>query len=245
MIVAHRGASVDHAENTLEAFDAAVEAGADAVEFDVRVTSDEHAVVLHDAEVDRTTDGSGLVRGMNLDAVRRLQITSGGGTTGVPTLVEVLTLVSGRVAVDIEIKNIPGEPDFEPDRERAVALVHAGLDAVAFVGDVIVSSFNPLSIAASRDTRPEISTGLLTDVGIDAEAAIRFAADQGHGWVLPFVDRVLEVLDRAPTAAHDAGLLLGTWLTDEPEVALRLLGAGVDAVATNDPARIAAARRGA
>jgi glycerophosphoryl diester phosphodiesterase len=200
-------------------------------------------VVLHDADVDRTTDGTGLVRSMPLDRLKRLRISTSTGTTRIPTLAEALATLSGRVAVDIEIKNLPGEPDFEPDRERADELVHEALDATAFVGDVIVSSFNPLSIAASRQRRPDVATGLLTDVGVDAEAAARFAASEGHRWVLPFIERVRDALDRAPTDAHEAGLLLGTWLTDDPEIATALFAGGVDALATNDPARIVEARR--
>lgn len=238
LIVAHRGASKDHPENTLEAFEAATVAGAGAVEFDVRVTSDGHAVVLHDASVDRTTDGAGLVRDLTLEQVRCLRINTSEGDTGVPTLREVLESLSGRVAVDIEIKNVPGEPDFDPDREVAVELVHAALDEVAFVGEVIVSSFNPRSIDASRSARPEIATGLLTDVDVAAEAAIRFASVHGHRWVLPYVDRVREGGDGVAARAHGVGLRLGVWITDDPDVALALFRSGVDAVATNDPARI-------
>jgi glycerophosphoryl diester phosphodiesterase len=238
LIVAHRGASREQPENTMAAFEAAVDAGAGAVEFDVRVTADGHAVVLHDATVDRTTDGSGLVRGMTLDAVKRLRIA--GGTAEVPTLGEVLRALSGRVAVDIEIKNVPGEPDFEPDREQAVQLVHAALDDVAFVGDVIVSSFNPLSLAASLRMQPDVPTGLLTSADVDVEAAIGFVADQGFRWTLPYVGRLRDAADRAALAAHAAGLLLGTWITDDPSQAIALFDAGVDAVATNDPRALAA-----
>lgn len=241
LLVAHRGASAEQPENTLAAFEAAVAAGAGAVEFDVRVTADGHGVVLHDATVDRTTDGSGLVRDLTLEQVKRLRIA---GSEGVPTVLEALAALSGRVAVDIEIKNVPGEPDFEPDRETAVELVHAALDDVAFVGDVIVSSFNPLSLTASKHLRPEVATGLLTGVEVDAEAAIRFAADQGHRWVLPYLGQLLGTGARSPGSAHAAGLLLGTWITDDPEVAAALFDAGVDAVATNDPRAIVQRLRG-
>lgn len=239
LIVAHRGASHEEPENTMAAFEAAVGAGAGAVEFDVRVTVDGHAVVMHDATVDRTTDGSGLVCEMTLDAVKRLRIPAGGGSAEVSTLGEVLRALSGRVAVDIEIKNVPGEPDFEPDSEQAVERVHAALDDVAFVGDVIVSSFNPLSLAASKRMRPDVPTGLLTTAEVDARAALRFVADQGFRWALPYIGQVRDVAERAASSAHDAGLLLGTWITDEPAEAIALFDAGVDAVATNDPRPLA------
>lgn len=246
LVVAHRGASAEEAENTLEAFELAVSLGADAVEFDVRITADGHAVVLHDATVDRTTNGAGLVRDLTLADVRALAIATADGTmTRVPTLAEALAVVSGRSAVDVEIKNIPGEPDFEPARERAVEALHDALDATAFVGDVIVSSFNPLSIAASKTMRPEVPTGLLSEPGVDAGAALAYAAKVGHDWVLPFAGRVMAAGPSFPGAVHDAGLLLGTWIVDDPAEALALFDAGIDAVATNDPRRIVEARRSA
>ncbi|MEP6758172.1 MAG: glycerophosphodiester phosphodiesterase [Actinomycetota bacterium] len=240
--MAHRGASAEEAENTLESFALAVEVGAGAVEFDVRITADGRAVVVHDPAVDRTTDGGGLVRSLTLAEVKALRIlTASGARTVVPTLTEALELLSGRAAVDIEIKNVPGEPDFDPQRELAVDAVHRGLDDVGFVGDVIISSFNPLSIAASRAARPDIPTGLLTEPSVDAVAALRYAADQRHVWVLPFARRVTEAGSLFPEAVHEAGLLLGTWITDDPDEAVALVRSGVDAVATNDPRRIVAA----
>jgi glycerophosphoryl diester phosphodiesterase len=240
--VAHRGAPTERPENTLAAFEAAVDARASAVEFDVRVTADGRAVVIHDAGVDRTTDGAGLVHELTLAEVLRLRIDGPGGRSlAVPTLHEVLASLSGRIAVDIEIKNVPGDPDFDPDDEVAVRLVHRALDDVAFVGDVIVSSFNPRSLVASRDARPDIPSGLLTDVGVEAEAGLHYAGEQGFTWVLPFADRVVEAGDGFAPAVHAAGLLLGTWIVDEPTRARALLLAGADAVATNDPRAIVAA----
>ena len=101
------------------------DAGAGAVEFDVRVTADGHAVVIHDAAVDRTTDGAGPrprpdPRGDPVAAIARVRRR----VARVPTLHEVLARFSGRVAVDIEIKNLPGDPDFDRPDEVAVRLVH-------------------------------------------------------------------------------------------------------------------------
>jgi len=241
--VAHRGDSAHLPENTLEAFDAAIGAGAEVVEFDVRMTADGVPVVMHDATVDRTTEGSGLVRSMTLEEIRSLRIRRpGGGAAGVPTLQDVLRALAGRAAADIEIKNVPGDADFDPDREDAVDATLAALEAVGFDGPVIVSSFNPLSLAHCRRTAPEVPTGLLTDPSVDADAGLTFASEQGDAWVLPFAGAVLAAPGFAERA-HAAGIRVGTWVSDEPAEAVALMRAGVDAVATNDPRAIVAARR--
>lgn len=229
LVVAHRGASLEHPENTIEAFEAAIDLGADAVEFDVRMTADGHAVVMHDPDVSRTTDGSGLVADMTLEEIR---------TLGVTTVEEALRCLSGRVAADIEIKNLPGEPDFRPDREPAVEATLAALDAVGFSGQVIVSSFNPASIAHSRALRPEVPTGLLTEYEVDAEDALMRATSLGHPWVLPFVLKVLESSEGFVDRVHAGGALLGVWIADDPGTARLLFELGADAVATNDPRAI-------
>jgi glycerophosphoryl diester phosphodiesterase len=233
LVVAHRGASVEQSENTIPAFEAAIDAGADAVEFDVRMTADGHAVVMHDPDVSRTTEGTGLVSEMTLEEIRKL---------GVPTLEETLECLAGRAAADIEIKNLPGEPGFTPDREEAVEATLAGLDSVAFLGQVIVSSFNPASIAHSRALRPDVPTGLLTEYEADAEEAFARATDEGHAWVLPFVLKVLEAGGGFADRVHAAGALLGVWIADDPDTARRLFELGVDAVATNDPRAIVPVR---
>jgi glycerophosphoryl diester phosphodiesterase len=245
LLIAHRGASAVEAENTLAAFEAAIVAGADAVEFDVRVTADGAAVVMHDPDVGRTTGGRGLVRDLTLEEVKRLRIRTVEGAVEVPTLAEALRCCSGRVGVDVEIKNLPGEPDFEPDRQTAVEATLAALDEVSFSGSVLMSSFNPLSIAHVHRLAPDVQTGLLTDRDVDATVAIAYAAAEGHTWALPFIRSVLGTGEQVVAEAHAAGLRLGVWITDEPTEAVRLWEAGVDAVATNDPASLTAARMAA
>ena len=242
-MVAHRGASAHEAENTLPAFEAAIAAGADVVELDVRMTADDVAVVMHDADVSRTTDGTGLVRDLALADLKELRIrTADGGGTEVPTLEEALVCLSGRAAVDVEIKNIPGEPDFDPGREPAVESTLRALASVGFEGLALVSSFNPLSIARSRELAPHVPTGLLTTEEVEAEVAIAFAHEQGHPWVLPFTGAVLAGGASVAEQAHALGMRLGTWITDDPAVAVELMRRGIDAVATNDPAALVAAR---
>src|SRR5207249_2923525 len=108
-VVAHRGASATYPENTLESFEGAVESGADVVELDVRMTADGALVILHDADLSIATDGTGFVHERTLQEVKRLDAgVRLGRRAEVPTLEEVLTALSGRVGVNLEIKNLPG-----------------------------------------------------------------------------------------------------------------------------------------
>ncbi|HTQ56691.1 MAG TPA: glycerophosphodiester phosphodiesterase family protein [Bryobacteraceae bacterium] len=110
VVIAHRGEHRAHPENTLPAFQAAVDAGADYFELDVRTTADGHLVLMHDATVDRTTNGSGAVRRLTLDQIRKLDAGAKFGPrfagTRVPTLAEALRLARGRIGVYVDSKDI-------------------------------------------------------------------------------------------------------------------------------------------
>jgi len=110
-ISAHRGFSARAPENTLPALEAALEAGAHVAEIDVRLTRDGKLVVMHDADVDRTTDGSGPVKALTLREVKKLDAGRWFDRkyTGikVPTLDEVLTWSRGRLGLLIDMKNYP------------------------------------------------------------------------------------------------------------------------------------------
>ena len=95
-IYAHRGASAYAPENTLPAFQAAMEQGADGIELDVHLSRDGELVVIHDEELDRTTNGTGLVKDHTLAELKKLCADngmSGYGDVRIPTLQEVLELV--------------------------------------------------------------------------------------------------------------------------------------------------------
>jgi glycerophosphoryl diester phosphodiesterase len=227
----------------LESFEPAPAPPPDAIEFDVRLTADGAPVVMHDATVDRTTDGRGPVRAMSLAEIGALRVQASDGSTQVPTLHETLELVSGRIGIDVEIKNIPGEPDFDGQGQPVVEAVLEALTAVGFTGPVMVTSFNPWSVAWAREREPQLITGLLTDPGVEAPVALAFAREQGHPWVLPFSGMVTAAGPSWPADVHALGMSLGTWVVDDPTAALALMRSGVDAVATNDPGLLVTARR--
>lgn len=237
IVVAHRGASAAYPENTLASFQGAVEARADMVELDVRLTADHVAVILHDPDVASTTDGVGFVHTLTLAELKRLNASGGQGPPAeIPTLREALDLLSGRVGIDIEIKNLPGEPSFDSPREAVAEEVVALLHDSRFQGAVLVSSFNWLSIERVQDLDPAIPTGFLTTAAIDPWASLVYAKSRGHLYVLPQAPALYEAGASFVEDAHREGIQVGTWTVDDPGAIERLFTMGVDAVATNDPA---------
>jgi glycerophosphoryl diester phosphodiesterase len=101
-VISHRGEHLAHVENTLPAFQAAIDAGADYFELDVRTTSDGRLVLMHDRSVDRTTNGKGLVRDLTFDQIRALDA----GGSQVPTFEEALDLAHGKIGVYVDSKDI-------------------------------------------------------------------------------------------------------------------------------------------
>jgi glycerophosphoryl diester phosphodiesterase len=233
VIVAHRGASSTRPENTLASFEEAIALGAQVVELDVRLSRDGVPVVMHDALVDRTTDGAGLVHELRADELTELRVGSDGA---VPTFAEALETMNGRAAVAIEIKNIPGDPAYDPVREPIVEAVHAELERSAFDGVPLVISFNPRSIEASKALAPDVPTGFLTTDLVDPREAVAYAVSKQHDMVLPGTRAAIPAGESFPQEVHAAGLAVGTWTVDDAETVRMLLERGFDAVASNDPA---------
>jgi glycerophosphoryl diester phosphodiesterase len=239
-VVAHRGDPLRHPENSIEGFISALRAGANAVEFDVRLTRDAEPVIMHDPDVARTTDGRGLVHELTLAEIRDLRLV---GTSRVPTLAEALDAVSSLGGgVDIEIKNLPGEPDFEPEAERTLEATLSVLREARFSGSVLISSFNPTTIKRSIELAPEVWTGLLIIDAVDPSDALFAAIAEGYAFILPSVPSLVDAGPALIRRAHEADVRVGAWTADDPEMVRRLLGWGIDAVATNDPAMAAVAR---
>ena len=233
--MAHRGASARVPENTIAAFQAAVEEGADVVELDVRLTEDAIPVVFHDPDVTSTTDGTGYVHQLTLAEVKRLDASPGEHERHeVPTLAEALDAIRG-VGVNLEIKNLPGEPDFDSPREATLEAAVGILREVRFDGPVLVSSFNWLTIERARELAPEIRTGFLTIAPIDPWAALVYVRSRGHDFVLPQSPALLGAGADFVREARSEGVRVGTWVVDDADTLSMLYSWGIDAVATNDP----------
>ncbi len=247
-VVAHRGASAAAPENTLVAFEAAAAAGADAVELDVRRTRDDAVVVLHDERLERTTQLSGPVGTMNAAEVRRADagwrfVDSVGGHAfrdrgiGIPTLEEALDCCARHVlAVNVEIKNIPGREGFDPActlARRVASLVAERREA----DRVVLSSFNLLDLHAVREVAPQVGVAWLTVGTMDPRVALDVVVEQGLGG-LHAAGAALGGETAAVVAglAEAAGKWLMAWTVDDADKIRALAAAGVDAICTNEPA---------
>lgn len=221
-VIAHRGASADYPENTVEAFRASAPLGANWVELDVRRTADGALAVHHDAHLG---DGRAIV-----------EIVAADLPAHVPSLAEALEACRP-LGVNVEIKNSPHDVDFDP----AAALVEPVVAAIAACSQpIIVSSFHPPTLDRMRAVDPSVDTALLTFDLSDPARTISDAVAAGHAALHPF-DRT--VTHELVELAHAAGLLVNVWTVDDPARIHELAEMGVDGIVTNVPAVAAAVLR--
>ncbi len=225
LVVGHRGLrQTQPVENTPAAFAAAAAAGADWVELDVRRSADGVAVVHHDPSFG----------GVEIVARTARQL----GAAGIHTLHEVLTTMPVKLGVILEVKNLPGEPDFD-EGEAVAGLVAAAVRELMAGRQLLTSAFSPLTVAALRDALPEIATGLVHFDSLGLAVATEIAAEYGAQVIVSHGGS--PGLDAATIAAlHDEGLGLLVWTVNEPAQAQSLAALGVDGLLTDDPAALRA-----
>lgn len=223
LILGHRGASAHAPDNTLRAYALAVAQNADGIELDVRRTADGELVLHHDAAV----EGVGRLIDLTLEEVRA-------ALPDVPTLDEMLA-VTRDLLLNIEIKNHPGDPDFDPEHTLAYDVVR-WVETQQLAERVVVSSFNWDTTARCRDTNAAVPTGqLLWGAGTVADYAPE-VADRGHQWILPPDAMLGDTAGEQIQLAHDHGLQVVVWTVDDPHRMTQLAASGIDGIITNDPA---------
>ncbi len=218
LIYAHRGVSVHHPENTLRAFRHALAIGVDGIELDVHATADGIPVVIHDRDIERTTDGAGYVDEMPL---ARLATFDAGDGERVPTLAEVLALVGDATQLDIEIKGV--------GIERAVLEVLAEHPTVRWA----ISSFDWNTLRTARRLDQVAELWPLAERVCDDLVAI--AAELASPAVSLFAGAY--TTETAPKL-RDAGLRVVVWTVNDPREARRVADLGAFALCTDDPQRI-------
>lgn len=233
--IAHRGASRVAPENTLAAFHTALALGADGVELDVRLSVDGVPVVIHDATVDATTDGTGRVDALTLAQLKQLDAGSSFRPTfageRIPTLAETLEALGDSLLFNIELKG--GDPFDHGLEQRVVDLIEGS----SAEGQVLLSSFSPFALRRIQQRNPHIPTGLLYTcsrwrlvVRLAHAVMLRPAAalHPCHAIVNP--DLI--------AWARARSMRVHVWTTDDVADLRRLISWGVDGIITNAPDRL-------
>jgi glycerophosphoryl diester phosphodiesterase len=220
-VLAHRGGTGPWHENSLEAFSAALQLGADGVELDVRLSADGEPVVHHDAE----SPGSGPIHLLRHDEL----------PGWVPSLEQALATCAGAI-VNVEIKNIPTDPGSDPSNliSGVVASVLAeGAGDRPWPGHIIVSSFWPDALVAVGQAYPAAVLALLVHPAFDVRSALDTASGLECAALHPHHSQV----DTGLVAeAHGRGLAVATWTVNSPEDIDAVIEAGVDVVITDSVA---------
>lgn len=199
-IIAHRGASAFATDNTLEAFELAVEQDADMIEFDVRVTADGALVAFHDR----------AVGGRAVASLTHPDVAAAAGYA-VPTLDEVLALARGRIGLDVELKELAAT-------EAAIAAVRRQFTA----DEVVVTSFLDEAVATVRSIWPDVPAGLLLHEDGVSSAAGALGRATACGASAVALEEALAA--RVGTAwARAAGLDVFVWTVNQPAALRRLL----------------------
>lgn len=204
----------------MAAFRLALELGADAIELDVHATTDGHLVVMHDASVNRTTDGSGELAGLRLTEIRALDAGRWYGMKfageRVPLLEEVLEFARGRLLVDVELKVAGVEAE-------AMTLVRK----TGMTDSVLVTSFLPAPLERCRALAGDVPVGLL-----HRGDAVDRARSMGAQVFLPSIDALTPEL---AGACRQAGLRIIPWVITTAGQAQGALTAGVNGIIASDP----------
>jgi glycerophosphoryl diester phosphodiesterase len=235
-IIAHRGFSARAPENTLAAIEAAIDADADAVEFDLHVTADGTPVLFHDATLERTTDGEGALSDRTLAQLRGLDAGSWFAPEfagePIPTLAEAL----GRLRAPIRrvYPEVKGYRSLD-DLGRMVDIVseHRLQERTAFI------SMDWTALEHIRGLHANLGIGYIVEKASRAREGIERAAGDAHA----LVDFKASLLLEDRTLAEEAGrrgVELAVWTVDEPTDAARLLDLGVPRITTNRVAELTA-----
>jgi glycerophosphoryl diester phosphodiesterase len=238
LLLAHRGASADAPENTLDAFAEAVKQGADGVELDAMVCGSGEVVVCHDERLDRLAGRPWEVRHMPWWKLKGADVGTplGFGPARIPLLEEVLDLLPAHFLINIELKCDRFE-DGGLSQKVAELVTRRGL-----AERVVVSSFNPLCLFRLAAAAPTLRRGFLIDPdkpwGVQAHVVSPLVSSHS---VHPYHEACTPA---RVEGWHAAGLRVAVWTVDAPERARELAAMGISYLITNRPGALRAALRG-
>ncbi|MDI6720506.1 MAG: glycerophosphodiester phosphodiesterase [Methanomicrobiales archaeon] len=213
LIVGHRGAAALGPENTLRALTEGMKC-ADYVEIDLRLSRDGIPVVIHDATLERTTNGRG---GVQDRTAAELQELDAGGGERIPTLAEAIELVRGRCGLVVELKETRGIEMI------CTVLRESGMERIGIV------SFHTESLRKARTLLP-VPTGLI--FSRESGTALQAAEEDAIDWILPKYPLLTRTLVEM---AHERGRKVIAWTLNAAPAIRRARDLGVDGIASDDP----------
>ncbi len=235
-VIGHRGSSGTAPENTLASFHQAIDAGADMVELDVRLTKDFFLVVLHDRDVRRTTNGSGKIWNLTLEELRRLDAGSWFSPefTGerIPTLRQVMELLPQNVLLNMEVKT-------DGDPRKRIAMEEACILAVLekkFEERVLISSFDHRFLRRLHFLYPRIPTGALYHPVRDAAKKPSGISRRIGAGV--FICGRTQLRQRFVDDARAHKIMTACYVVNTPQQLEKVVRLGVNAVVTDFPKRM-------
>jgi glycerophosphoryl diester phosphodiesterase len=230
ILFGHRGANLHAPENTLAAFKLAYKLGADGIELDAKLTKDRQVVVIHDATVDRTCNGTGIVRFMNLTEIQTLD--AGGKFDAkfkgekVPKLDEVFESLGKKLLINVELTNYADPKDDLPEKVAGLVKKHK------LEYDIIFSSFHPTTLRRIQKLLPETPAGLLAFPGFPGALSRSFI---GRRWsphlIHPYFSDVNEAFVKKEMRW---GRKINVWTVDDNTEMERLIHLGVNGIITDD-----------
>ena len=239
VIFAHRGASAHAPENTLSAFELALAQNADAIELDVKLSADGHAVVIHDHTLDRTTGIHGRVKDCSLAELQSLDAGSffSEKYSGekIPTLEQVFEAVGNRTFINVELTN------YTTPRDSLVETVCMLVKKFGLQERVLFSSFFASNLSKAQAYLPEVPRGLLAFDGLLGAWARSFGFNFGRYQALhPYLK---DVTPQQVQRVHRLKRRIHVWTVNAVEDMHRLFDWGVDAIFTDDPQLAVQVRR--
>jgi len=233
LIVAHRGYRVKYPENTLASFKAALDAEVQMIELDVMLSRDRKVVVIHDATLERTTNGHGPVKRCTLEELKQLDAGSWFhprfAGERVPALSEVLDQVSGRALVNVEIKGSAYEAHQPADaiERQVVKLVQRKNVRTS----VLVSSFEWKILENITTIKDAPAVALITKHPADRDSVELCARLKAFSWH----PNCRELKYKQVKMMHEAGITVFPYNVDSLEEYQHMIQMNVDGVITSDP----------
>jgi glycerophosphoryl diester phosphodiesterase len=217
----HRGAAAYAPENTIESFEKALQIGVDYIELDVHLSNDNQLVVIHDYEVDRTTNGKGKVAEMNLEQIKSLVIAH---RLTVPTLTEVFDYIDRRCKINVELKCFASATE-------VVKLIDLYVNQKDWqYDDFVISSFDWEALTQVHLLNNKLKIAVLTENNV--RTALSFAK-----WIQAIaVNPNYQLLTKELTQEiQEAGFLVIPWTIDSQAAIALVKSYGVDGIFSDNP----------